>query len=160
MNARTKIVLRCGIIVLMACGLLMGPPAFPQIDDSSPPWVVSTDNDYIGLAIGWAGKWKVPDNESHNIIPEQPVGGRFQIWTTGGDPTTLLDDNLELIYSDFAPPYPGDKWGAFQLMVDAASTAEGADPSQRAWCVFERGGTSAMLGDMVDGFWTVPPGQS
>jgi len=157
MNARTKIVLRCGIIVLMACGLLMGPPAFPQIDDSSPPWVVSTDNDYIGLAIGWAGKWKVPDNESHNIIPEQPVGGRFQIWTTGGDPTTLLDDNLKLIYSDYAPPYPGDKWGAFQLMVDAASTAEGADPSQRAWCVFERGGTSAMLGDMVDGFWTVPP---
>ena len=112
------------------------------------------ENGYIGVGVGLGGKWRIPP-PAHFTQADQPAGGRFHIWCTGGDPTTLQDDDQYLNFSLLQPPGPGDRWGAFQLMVDAWSSEE--DASERVWAIFERGETSAILGDQVDGAWTIFP---
>jgi hypothetical protein len=157
MYTRVGLLFRLGIAAIIVSGLLVGPPAVPQCtDDTSPPVVVTEGNTYLGLAIGQGGKWGFP-RPNHFLQGDQPAGGRFQIWTTGGDPTTLMDDNQTLNYSIMSPPMPGDLWGAFELMVDGITTASGEEQSVRAWCTFERGVTQAMLGDLLDGTWEIWP---
>ena len=118
--------------------------------------MVALENGYIAVGVGIGGKWKIPP-PNHFLMPGQgqPAGGRFHIWCTGGDPTTIQDDGQELNFSLVYPPGPGDKWGAFQLMVDSWTTEE-ANP-QHLWAEFQRGGTSAVLGDMLDGGWETIP---
>ena len=159
MFANAANLFRIGIIALIVCavGAIMAPPAVAQ--DDWAPFYIAVDNEYIGLAIGTAGKWKLPDPPfNHWLIPAQPLGGRWQIYTTGGDPTTTQDNSIPLIYSELPPPMPGDKWAAFQLMVDGTTTPSGAEGAgSPAWASFTRGGTSAITGDWVDGYWTVWP---
>lgn len=161
MFANTANLFRIGIIAIVLCGLLTGPPAMSQTDDD-PAGFISMENSYLGVAIGQYGKWKLPDPPyNHFMIGDEPAGGRFQLYTTGGDPTTTQDDNQLLNYGPWYPPKiaPGDKWGAFQVMVDAVATAQNGSTtgSQTAWATFPRGGSSAMLGDLKDGSWVVYP---
>lgn len=147
-----------GVASLVASTMVVGPPAASQSDDryddlDPPPMMLTLENAYLGVGIGMAGKWKIsPPN--HFLQSGQPVGGRFHIWCTGGDPTTLQDDGQYLNFSLLSPPGPGDKWGAFQLMVDTYTTDENME---RVWATFERGQTSAMLGDLMDGDWFIWP---
>lgn len=91
---------------------------------------MAINNSYIGLAIGYYGSWKLPTPPYyHWQISQQPASGRFQIWTTGGDPSTSDDDNTPIIYSNVPSgsstpgyPAPGDKWAAWQVMVDTWSS--------------------------------------
>lgn len=157
MYTRVGLLFRFGIAAIIASGLVVGPPAVAQYnDEANPPPVVTVENNYLGLAIGLGGKWRIPP-PNHFLQSDQPAGGRFQIYTTGGDPTTLQDDNQLLNYSILMPPMPGDLWGAFKLMVDGTTAASGTDQSVRAWCIFERGVTQAILGDLKDGSWDIPP---
>ena len=147
-----------GVASLVLSGLLLGPRAFSQSDDGyddRAATYISLENGYLGVGIGMYGKWGIsPPN--HFLQPSQPVGGRFHLWCTGGDPTTIQDDGQYLNFSLLSPPPgPGDKWGSFQLMVDTYSTE--AESVERVWATFERGVTSAMIGDIMDGDWAVWP---
>lgn len=140
--------------------LLTGGAAWCQLD-SDPANTISLQNSYLGVSIGMYGKWKLPSPPyGHWLLggEDQPVGGRFQLYTTGGDPTNPQDDNQLLNYAPFSG-MPGDKWGAFQLMVDGTTTATGgtASTTEPAWATFDRGGTSAIMGDLKDGAWSLYP---
>jgi len=157
MYTRVGLLFRLGIAAIIASGLLIGPPAVSQCtDETTPPPVITQENTYLGLAIAQGGKWRIPPPD-HFLQGDQPAGGRFQLWTTGGDPTTLQDDNELLNYSILAPPMPGDLWGAFELMVDGTTASTSEEQSVRAWCTFERGVTQAILGDLKDGSWDIWP---
>ncbi len=143
---------------IILLGLLVSP-AWCQDDIGPPPDVISLQNAYIGVSVGRAGKWKIPLPYHELEADGQPVGGRFQIYTTGGDPTNIQDDNQMLNFGPQIGGGPGDKWGAFQLMVDGmtASTSGATTSSESAWATFDRGGTGAILGDLKDGAWSIYP---
>lgn len=150
------------VAVLIISVLVIGIPAASQqsddgYDDSvTPPTsIASLENEYIGVGIGRWGKWKI-SCPSHSLQcgAGQPLGGRFHIWCTGGDPTTPQDDGQYFNYSMvYPPPAPGDKWGSFQLMVDTYTSGDDENAGQRVWATFERGGYAAMMGDLIDGDW-------
>ena len=143
------------VLALIIPVMVIGKPAAAQSDDrwddvDPPPSLIALENGYIGVGIGRWGMWKIPP-PNHFLQGGQPVGGRFHIWATGGDPTTIQDDGQYFNFSLLAnPPAPGDKWGAFQMMVDTYTTD---DTNERVWATFERGQTSATLGDLLDGDW-------
>ncbi len=152
---------RIGVIAVVVWTIMamITPPVAAQ-DDWSAEYI-SLDNQYIGFALGTAGKLKNPDPPyGHHLQDNEPVGGRWLIWTTGGDPSTTLDDNFPLIYTESASGMlvPGDKWAAFQLMIGGFTASQSSQtPAAPAWAYFERGVTSAIMGDWKDGGWTVWP---
>jgi len=157
----SKFILRSFQLVvasLIVASLFFGPPAAAQSDDNTDDWFpfcISLQNGYLGVGLGLYGKWGIP-SPVHALQGGQPAGGRFHIWCTGGDPTTLQDDGQYFNFSElYPPPGPGDKWGAFQLTVDSYTTD--ADSIERVWATFARGGMSAMLGDILDGDWYIWP---
>lgn len=143
------------VVGLMAATLLIGPPAAFQ--EAFAQSVVTVQNGYIGLAIGGSGYYWAFDDPGHFLTDEQPMGGRFHIWTTGGDPTTSYDDGQDVNYHDSrggVSAVPGDKWGAWQVMVDTWSSEQDGVIAHR-WAQFDeadRGITSGIWGDDEDGF--------
>ena len=72
-----------------------------------------------------------------------------------------MDDWTYVNWSSCGIPGPGDKWGAWQVMVDTISTA--ASGQERVWATFDNDdgssadGTSAIWGEDMDGDWETAP---
>ena len=146
--------LRVVIIFLSICVMLIGGNALAGIPDAT---YVTLVNGYLGVAIGTGGHWHV-DPPGHFWDDDQPAGGRFDIWRTGGDPDVIIDDGMPLQFGYYGPPGPGDKWGAWQIMFDMLDTT--GDTTTHIWQEFPRGITSGIWGDIDDsgdGVWAIVP---
>lgn len=135
-------------ILFVVCCVAASVPAFAEDPDAT---YITLENGYLGVAIGTGGHWHV-DPPGHFFDDDQPAAGRFDIWCTGGDPTTVDDDGFPLLFGYYGPPGPGDKWGAWMLMVDTWTT-----DSEHIWASFEMGGTAGIMGDDTDGVFTLSP---
>ena len=148
-NGKLCFMLLAGLITYTVFAALSVSAAIVLSDDG---WYETLENKYLGVAIGGGGTWEVSPPFLHVLINggSVPIPGRFAIWTIKGDPTVTDDDSMEVVYSSVGLAGPGDKWGAWQVMVDG-NTAEGA----HAWATFPTGGTSGIWGDTGDGAWEV-----
>ena len=126
-----------------------------------PAVVVTTQSKYIGLGIGHHGEWE-PASVGHYLTKANPrCRGRFQIWTIQGDPTNETDDWIKVNASNYGLGAPGDKWGAWQIMVDAITSS--AQTQERVWALFDNDdggaedGTAGTIGELQNGSWAIWP---
>ncbi|HUV03553.1 MAG TPA: hypothetical protein VMX94_00430 [Armatimonadota bacterium] len=152
--------IRIAVIAVIVCGIVVGRAA-AQEDDSGPPVVVTAESPYIALAIGVTGQLSGLAL-GHTMTKSTPcVGGRFHIWNIEGDPTTLIDNSCFINWSSVKPPGPGDRWGSWEIMVDAVSS--NLDNPERVWAVFDNddggsdNGRTAIWGEGTDGNWSISP---
>ena len=141
------------VLVVLGLAAVCVVPSSAVEDRPHISWI-TLENGYIGVALGDEGAYEYPSPGHFFYGGLQPISGRFDIWRTAGDPTTLDDDGMPMIFSYEGPPAPGDRWAAWQIMVD---TWTDDDPPEHVWAEFERGGTSGSLGDEQTGWWTIFP---
>ncbi|MCL6628069.1 MAG: hypothetical protein K6U00_00535 [Armatimonadetes bacterium] len=143
----SKGIVKFTIAVFIAGLLAAGLPGFAQ-DERPYGDMVSLENEYLYFALGRAAKWTVPDDVA--------LAGRYYIRVNKGDPTTDLDDGLEVTWSPL--PGPAERHGFWEVMVDAITSPD-AETIERTWALWGEDSSlpAGIWGDLDSGYWAIAP---